>query len=352
MDLTKLRNQIDRIDEKLLALVNQRAWCALEVNALKTKKKLTTYSPEREAQILRRLKSLSKGPLAPEDIDLLFREILSICRSLRATVRVAYLGPQGTFTHLATIKKFGKKSELIAAESISDVFEIVERGEADYGVVPVENSIEGVINYTLDMFFDSNLKICDEVVMGISHSLLGLPRKNIKRLYSKAEVFPQCRKWISRHLPGVELIPTSSTAKAALTAKKDRAGACIGNRILAQLYGLNVLESCIEDSLSKITRFLVIAKADASASGHDKTSLLFSIKDRVGVLHDALASFKRYRINLTKIESRPSKRKPWEYYFFVDLQGHRGLPQIQKALKDLERHCVFLKILGSYPVER
>ena len=271
---------------------------------------------------------------------------------MRSTVRVAYLGPQGTFTHLASIKKFGKKSELIPAESISDVFEIVERGEVDYGVVPVENSNEGVVNYTLDMFFDSNLKICAEVVMGISHSLLGRPNKTIKRIYSKAEVFPQCRKWITRHLPGAELIPASSTAKAALTAKKDPAAACIGNKILAQLYALEVLESSIEDSLSNITRFLVIAKADTRASGHDKTSLLFSTKDKVGVLHDALASFKKYKINLTKIESRPSKRKPWEYYFFVDLLGHRSSPQVQKAIKDLERHCVFLKILGSYPVER
>ncbi len=351
MKLKKLREKIDSIDEKILKLLSQRAKEVMGVSQLKKEIKLQSYSPEREALILSRLKKLNKGPLASEDLDMIFREIVSVCRSLRTELKVAYLGPQGTFTHLATIKKFGKKPKHIPAESIPGVFEKVEKGAVDYGVVPIENSIEGVVNYTLDMFFDSPLKVCAEIVLNISHSLLGASGKKIKRIYSNPQVFAQCREWISQNYPRIELIPTSSTAKAAQEAKKYPGGACIGNSILAQLYGLKVIASSIEDSSSNVTRFLVIAKNDSPTSGKDKTSVLFSIKDRVGALHDVLFSFKKHRINLTKIESRPSKKKPWDYYFFVDFEGHRDSALFKKALKELEKGCVFVKILGSYPKE-
>jgi chorismate mutase/prephenate dehydratase len=204
------------------------------------------------------------------------------------------------------------------------------------------------------MFFDSNLKICSEITLNISHSLLaacGANLKNIKRVYSNPQVFPQCRKWLARYLGGAELIPVSSTAKAALSVKKNPQAACIGNKILAQLYKLEILASPIEDSSRNLTRFLVIGQNDSGVSGKDKTSILCSAKDRVGALHDVLYSFKKYGINLTKIESRPSKRKPWEYYFFIDFEGHRNSTRIQKALHLLKKQCIFVKILGSYPKE-
>jgi chorismate mutase/prephenate dehydratase len=352
MELKALRKKIDIIDEKILRLLNQRAKEVIKISRLKSKNKLETYSAEREANILSHLRRINRGPLAQEDVELFFKEVLSVCRSLWTLLKITYLGPQGTFTHLAAIKKFGKKAKYIPAESISDVFEKVEREEADYGVVPIENSTEGVVSYTLDMFFSSSLKICSEITLNISHSLLGLSTLGkVKRIYSNPQVFAQCRKWISQYLTGIELIPMSSTAKAALAAKEDLKGACIGNKILANLYGLKVIASSIEDSSYNMTRFLVIARNDSALSRNDKTSILFSIKDKVGALHDVLSSFKKYNINLTKIESRPSRRKPWEYYFFVDFQGHRDSDRVQKTLKELEKNCAFVKILGSYPKE-
>ncbi|MDP2922529.1 MAG: prephenate dehydratase [Candidatus Omnitrophota bacterium] len=351
MKLNKLREKIDFIDNGILSLLNQRAKEVIEVNKLKKRNNIDTYSPKREEDILNRLKKMNKGPLGLENIEVIFREIFSIYRSLNGVLQVVYLGPQGTFTHLAAMKKFGKGSKYIPAESISEVFDKVEKEEVNYGVVPIENSIEGVVSYTVDMFFDSQLKICSEITMNISHVLLGTSLKKIKRIYSKSEVFAQCRKWISRYLTGVELVSTSSTAKAAVVAKKDRYGACIGNKILAELYGLKILASSIEDSSSNITRFLIIGKNDSGSSGSDKTSLLCSVKDRVGALYDVLLPFKKYRINLTKIESRPSKKKPWEYYFFIDFEGHRDSLKVQKALRCLAKECIFVKILGSYPKE-
>lgn len=354
MQLEKVRKKIDNIDARIVKLLNQRAKEVIEISKIKTKNKLSNYAAERETNILRRLKDLGQGPLASVDLENIFREVLSSCRSLKSVLRVAYLGPQGTFTHLAAIRNFGKKAQYISAESISDCFDKVERQEADYAVVPIENSTEGVINYTLDMFVDSNLKICSEATLSISHYLLAASNvtlNKIKRIYSNPQVFPQCRIWLSRHLPGVEFIPTTSTAKAAIAAKKDKSGACVGNKILAQVYDLNVIASSIEDSSSNITRFLIIANYDSGVSGKDKSSILFSVKDRVGVLHDVLYSFKKYGINLTKIESRPSKKKPWEYYFFIDFEGHRNSIHVQKALAQLEQQCVFVKILGSYPKE-
>lgn len=351
MQLKQMRNKIDKIDKRIVELLNQRAKEVIKISILKKAKKISVYSPEREASMISHLKKISQGPLRGEDIENIFREVLSACRSQKTNLEIAYLGPQGTFTHLAAIKKFGKRPSYLSAASISDVFDLVERGQAQYGVVPIENSTEGVINYTLDMFFTSKLNICAEVTLNISHTLLAKSSQKIKRVYSNPQVFGQCRKWIAISLKGVELIPTSSTAKAAKEAKKDRNGACIGNKILANLYGLRVIASSIQDSSSNYTRFLVIAKNDSPPSGKDKTSILFSTKDRAGALHDVLSSFKASGINLTKIESRPSKKKVWEYYFFVDFQGHKSSSLVKKSLKKLEKQCSFVNILGSYPRE-
>jgi len=352
MSISKIRKSIDHIDGDMLKLLNERAKLVFEIAKIKSKDKLSTFSAEREVTLLKRLKKLNKGPLKSKDIELIFTEILSLSRALQLLLNVAYLGPKGTFTHLASAKKFGKSVNFVPCNSIGEVFHAVEKEDLDYGVVPIENSIEGVVNYTLDMFFESNLKICSEVLLKISHSLLRAdPKKKLLRIYSHPQVFPQCRTWLLRHYPNAKLIPTAATAKAAEMVKKDPASACIGNSILARLYDLKEINSNIQDSSSNVTRFLVVSNKDSLASGEDKTSVLFSIKDKVGALHDILNSFKRHSINLTKIESRPSKKKPWEYYFFVDFSGHRSDEGVKKVLKNLEKNCVFLKVLGSYPKE-
>ncbi len=350
--IERLRRRIDALDEKILRLLNLRAKEVLRIIQLKEKNNLDIYAPEREVEVLRRLKDLNKkGPLSSEDVEIIFREILSVFRSLQAKIKVAFFGPEGTFTHLASLKHFGKKAQYLACESISDVFEEVEKSRVDYGVVPIENSTEGAVAYTMDMFFSSPLKICAEITLSISHALLGHFKEKIKRIYSHPQVFAQCRKWLAQNYPHCELVPVSSTARAARKAVSDKGAACIGSKFLATLYPLKILAGNIEDFSENYTRFLVIAKNDSLPSGRDKTSILFSVQDRVGVLHDALASFKKHNINLTKIESRPSKRKPWEYYFFVDFEGHRSLPQVIKALEGLATNCIFVKILGSYPRE-
>ncbi len=351
MDLKNLRKRIDQIDGQILQLLNRRVEEVTRVSILKRQKRISTYSPEREASMLKRLKKLSRGALKASDIESIFSEILSVCRSKDTILKIAYLGPQGTFTHLAALKKFGKKPKYLPAESIGDVFAKVEKNRAHYGVVPIENSTEGVVNHTLDMFLESSLNICAEVTLNISHVLLGHSLDKIKKVYSNPQVFAQCRRWISTKLKGVELIPVSSTAKAALLVKKDPRAACIGNKTLASLYGLKTIARSLEDSPYNYTRFLIIANNDSGPSGSDKTSILFSVKDKVGALYDVLSSFKSCGINLTKIESRPSKRKAWEYYFFVDFKKHKNSEVVQKALKKIEKKCVFLKVLGSYPEE-
>ncbi len=352
MKLNLLRRHIDAIDTRMLDLLSERAKNVMRITALKKSNNIASFSPEREAHILRRLKALSvkHGVLSAADIEAVFSEVMSVCRGLHAALRIAYFGPSGTFTHLAAVKKFGHKPEYLPFDTIADVFDSVERGNADYGVVPVENSTEGVVNHTLDMFSTSNLQICSQVTIAVSQCLLSSGSvEQIKKVYSKPIVFAQCRKWLLANLPAATLVECSSTAKAAQLVRRDKRSACIGNKILADIYGLKVLRASIEDSAHNYTRFLVVGVSDSPISGQDKTSAILAIKDRVGALHDALDAFKKARINLTKIESRPSGEKPWEYRFFIDFEGHRLEPRIDKALEQLKRHCAFVKILGSYP---
>jgi chorismate mutase/prephenate dehydratase len=265
-------------------------------------------------------------------------------------LRIAYLGPAATFSHQAAIKKFASSTKYIPCESIKDVFLEVERETANFGVVPIENSIEGAINYTLDMFVDSDLKICSQILLNISHNLLSkFPKESINKIYSNPQVFGQCRSWLENNLSKAELIDVTSTTKAAQIASKEKGSASIGSLLAAKEYGLKIIAKAIEDNPHNITRFLVIGKTSAAPTKNDKTSIMFSIKDSIGALHDMLVPFKKYKINLTKIESRPSKKKTWDYYFFVDLKGHINDPKINKALKELEDKCKFLKVLGSYP---
>ncbi|MFA5410617.1 MAG: prephenate dehydratase [Candidatus Omnitrophota bacterium] len=351
MSLKKLRRQIDNIDKQITRLLNLRTRVTLDIARLKRSAGKSGYSPDRESEVLKRVTGANKGPLNNSSLTAIYREIMSSSLSMGAAVRIAYLGPQATFTHLAALKKFGTQVEYLACNSISDVFSAVEKGEANYGVVPIENSIEGAVSHTLDMLVDSDLKICSQIILEVAHNLLAnCPKSKIKRIYSIAQVFGQCRIWLQENLPLTERIEVSSTTRAAQIAAKEKYSACIASLLAAKVYKLKVIASDIEDSAHNITRFLVIGRTDVPVTGNDKTSIMFSIKDRVGALHDMLMPFKKSRINLTKIESRPSKKKAWDYYFFVDLAGHRNNPKVNKAIRELENKCKFLKILGSYPV--
>jgi len=351
MNLQNLRKKIDKIDLEIIKFLNQRADLCLGIGRLKSKSKKGIYSPEREREILARIAKLNKGPLNNEALEAVYREIMSGSLSLEKPLKIAYLGPPATFTNLAAIKKFGSQVEYLPCNTITDIFTEVERQNADYGVVPIENSIEGAVSHTLDMFVDSDLKICSEITLEISHNLLSnYPKNRIKKVYSNPQVFGQCRIWLETNLPAVELVEVTSTTKAAQICAHTKDSACIASILAAKQYSLKVVAKDIEDNPRNITRFLVIGQEDVPKTKNTKTLIMFSIKDRVGALHDMLVPFKKYKINLTKIESRPSKKKAWDYYFFVDLAGHRLDNNVKKALNELEDKCKYLKILGSYPV--
>ncbi|MDD5281698.1 MAG: prephenate dehydratase [Candidatus Omnitrophica bacterium] len=351
MTLDNMRNKIDMLDRRLISLLNLRAEITKKIGKEKINTGKNIYSPEREMQVLRKVACLNKGPLKKGALEAIYREIMSASLALEKLLKVAYLGPQASFSNLAALKRFGSQMNYVACGSIPEVFLEVERGAADYGVVPVENSIEGAVTHTLDMLVDSELKICSQVILNVSHNLLANCVKNkIRKIYSNPQVFGQCRIWLQKNLPNLELADVSSTTRAAELARKEKNSAAIASLLASKVYGLKVIASGIQDSLQNITRFLVVGKNVASRTGCDKTSLLFSIKDHVGALYEMLLPFRKYGVNLTKIESRPSKKKAWEYYFFVDISGHQDDLKIKKALSELERRCTYLKILGSYPI--
>jgi len=350
MKIQVIRKTIDEIDKKIVDLLNKRAQKILEIGKLKKRLKKSIYAPAREKEILAKLAQRNKGPLKNEALAAIYREVMSAALALEKPITIAYMGPQATFSHQAALKKFGISVKYLACNTISDVFSEVEKNNADYGVVPIENSIEGAVSHTLDMLVDSDLKICSQVLLDISHNLLAnCQKKQIRKIYSNPQVFGQCRIWLESNLPKADLIEVSSTTKAAQMASKQKNSACIASLLAAKEYRLKVVAKEIEDSPHNITRFLVIGKYEVEPTGHDKTSIVFSIKDRVGALHDMLMPFKKYGINLTKIESRPSKRRAWDYFFFVDLAGHLRENRVKKALEGLEEKCKFLKVLGSYP---
>jgi len=350
--LAELRKKINETDKKIIALLNDRAAVAKHIGKIKKETGVPVYTPEREVEIYENIIKENKGPLPDKALFAIYREVMSGSLGLEKKLKIAYLGPEATFTHQAGIKKFGSNVEYYACPTITDVFRDVEAGRSDYGVVPVENSTEGVISHTLDMFINSDLKICSEIMLEISHNLLGRGSglKAVKKIYSKQEVFGQCRLWLEINMRGTPLIEVSSTSKAAEIASQEKNSAAIASMLAAKKYRLHVLAKDIEDNLNNLTRFLVIGGSIPRPTKRDRTSIMFSVKDRVGALHDILVPFKKYKINLTKIESRPSKRKVWEYYFFVDMMGHCENQSVRKALAELEKHCSFLKILGSYPV--
>ncbi len=350
--LRVLRTKIDKLDENIQALIGARAACAQEIAALKARAgDANFYRPEREVDVLRRVIARNSGPLGSEDMARLFREIMSACLALEMPMQIAFLGPEGTFTQAAALKHFGRSVRSVPLNGIDDVFREVESGAAHFGVVPIENSTEGVINHTLDMFVTSPLRICGEVELRIHHHLLGRAKtlKKPKRVLSHPQSLAQCREWLEAKLPDVERVPVASNAEAARLAAKDSSVVAIAGGSAAEIYKLNVLASNIEDEPDNTTRFLVIGRLDPLPSGDDKTSLLVSGRNRAGSLMSLLAPLARHRINMTRIESRPARRGLWEYVFFVDIDGHMHDPKLRKAIAELEKEASFLKWLGSYP---
>lgn len=349
--LGEIRHKIDALDKKIIELLNQRTSLALEIGRMKQKLGKEIYAPERESQIYQMLdREAEKGVLPKEALKAIYREIMSAALSLEKPLTIAYLGPEATFTHLASLSKFGASVQYFPAVSISEVFREVERGRADYGVIPIENSTEGAVNHTLDMFIDSDLKICSEILFKIEHHLMSNSAMgSIRRVYSKPEVFGQCRQWLETHLPKAEYIDTGSTTHAAQRAQKEDGAAAIASKLAATLYNLTILAEGIQDFSRNVTRFLVVARQIPKPTKHDKTSVLISTKDKVGALNDILLPIKKHKVNMTKIESRPSKKKAWEYYFFIDFEGHVEDPKIRKVLDAVEDKVRFLKVLGSYP---
>lgn len=350
MNLQQLRHKIDELDKKIIELLNDRTELALEVGKLKSETGKEIYAPERESQIYQKIDREAGGPLPKDALKSIYREIMSASLALEKPLAIAYLGPEASYTHLASLSKFGSSVKYHPALSINQVFNEVEQKNADYGVIPVENSNEGAVNHSLDMFIESDLKICSEILFEISHHLMSNSDiKRVKRVYSNPQAFGQCRLWIDTHLPGVELIETASTTAAAQRAQKEDGAAAIGSKLAATLYNLPVLAEGIQDFSQNVTRFLVISRQIPKPSGKDKSSVLVSIKDKVGALYEMLTPIRKYGINMTKIESRPSKKRAWDYYFFIDVEGHMENPKVKKMLKEMENKVKFLKILGSYP---
>ncbi len=349
--INSLRKSIDALDDKILALLNLRGKAVKEIGLIKAKSGVDVFAVSREREILDRLAGKNKGPFSTESIEDIFQSIFASSRSLQKRVNVAFFGPEATFTHQVAIKHFGRNCEFVPFPSIPDVFSEVERNRAEYGVVPIENSTEGMVNHTLDMFMESDLVITAEREERIHHTLLSIAGslKSIKTIYSHPQPLGQCRKWLELHLPKITIHEAASTADAAVKATLDPTSAAIASTLAGQIYHLKSLALNIEDTPDNATRFLVIGRKSSGPSGKDKTSIVVSIKDKVGALHDMLNVFKDGKINLTKIESRPTKKKAWEYIFFVDLIGHQSEKNVQQALETLGKQCSNLKVLGSYP---
>lgn len=352
MDLDTLRKKIDEIDQEVLKMLNERVRTAAKIGHVKRLEGSPIYVASREEQVLRKLGSLNQGPLSDAAIRAIYREIMSAAIALEKPMQIAYLGPEATYTHQAAIKKFGASIDYIAAPAIPDVFHLVAKGEADHGVIPIENSTEGAVSHSMDMFFESDLKICAQIFTPISHSLISQSQPSeIERVYSKDQAIGQCRKWLHTHLGNASLHTCDSTTKAVQIAKDDPKAAAIASILASDLYDVPVVAEGIQDRSDNTTRFLVIGK---ESSGHVagvefKSSFLVSVDHTVGALEKALAVFSSRGLNLSKIESRPSGKTAWEYCFFVDVLGHFEEPPVAEAVKELKSFCPFVKWLGSYP---
>lgn len=350
-NLDSLRKKIDRLDDQIIQLLNDRTMLVLDIGKNKIKTSKSIYAPERESQIFQKLEVASeKGVLPVNSLTAIYREVMSASLALEKPLTISYLGPPASFTHLASLSKFGSSVSYSPAESINEVFHEVSRERADYGVIPIENSIEGAVNHSLDMFIDSDLKICSEILYKIEHNLMSHSSQDkIERIYSHPQVFGQCRKWLEIHMPRVELVETVSTTVAAGKAKKEKKAAALASKLAASMYDLPIIAEGVQDFAKNVTRFLVIAQQLTKPTKNSKTSILVSTTDKVGALYEMLLPFKMNKINMTKIESRPSKKKNWEYFFYIDFEGHLEQPKIKKLIQSIEKTAKFVKVLGSFP---
>ena len=362
-ELERLRDEIDRVNDRILEALNERARLARAIGTLKVGQ---AYRPEREAQVLRRIKEANKGPLSGETAALLFREIMSACLALERPITVAYLGPRGTFSESATLKHFGHAAEGLPAASIDEVFRSVESGAADFGVVPVENSTEGAVGRSLDLMPQTPMQVCGEVIVRIHHNLMMkvTPLRDyaegssappgdfsaIHRVFSHGQSFGQCHEWLNANLPHAERIAVASNAEAARRATQEPGSAAVAGETAAAHYGLAILAPNIEDEPNNTTRFLVLGDYRPAPSGKDKTSLVLSARNRAGAVYEMLTPFATRGVSMTKFESRPSRVALWEYLFFVDIEGHRDDPRVAEALAEVGRIAGYIKVLGSYPM--
>jgi chorismate mutase/prephenate dehydratase len=349
-ELGALRRRIDELDRRIVGLLNERAQVVVDVGRAKQAAGSPVYAPDREQAVLRRVAELSQGPLPPQTLQAIYRELMSGSFALEKPLRVGYLGPEGSFSQLAATRKFGASVEYLPLADIQAVFEELVRGHCDLGLVPIENSVGGGVIDTMDSFIEASVSICAELVVAIHHNLLAnCPPEQIRVIASKPEVFAQCRRWLSTQFDHVQLLPVASTAKAAEMAAAEQNLAAIGSALAAELHGLKVVFANIEDTTNNMTRFFVISRTPAGRTGSDKTSLMFTTPHRAGALAEVLNVFARHGVNLTNIDTRPSKRRNWEYYFFVDALGHRSDPDFARTLDEVREHCGELYVLGSYP---
>lgn len=350
-ELQRLRESIDRIDEKLLEALSERARLARAVGSLKVGQ---AYRPEREAQVLTRIKERNPGPLSGETVALIFREIMSACLAIERPITVAYLGPKGTFSERATLKHFGLAADAMPVASIDEVFRSVESGAADFGVIPVENSTEGAVGRSLDLMSQSPVHVCGEVIVRIHHNLMAKTPsadfRDIRRVFSHGQSLGQCHEWLNTNLPHAERVAVASNAEAARRAADEPGSAAVAGEMAATHYGLTILAANIEDEPNNTTRFLVVGDYEPKPSGRDKTSLILSAKNRAGAVYEMLTPFARRGVSMTKFESRPSRIALWEYLFFVDIEGHKDDRQVAEALTEVGEIAGYIKVLGSYPV--
>jgi len=348
--LDELRAKIDELDGKILELLNARAKCAIDIGEIKRNTDAVYYVPEREKAVFDRLQDRNAGPLPEAAVRAIYREVISSIRALERRITVGFLGPTETFSHMAAMRVFGATAEYHPLPTLADIFTEVERKRIDYGIVPVESSMGGGVYDTLDRFISSDLQIVNETLLRITQNLLAnCPLEEIKRVYSKDNAFVQCRNWLRANLPNADLVAMSSTAEAARVAATEPGSAAIASALAAQTYHCDIKVACIEDSPNNYTRFFVVGHQLAKPTGKDKTSVLIAVKDRPGALYNLLLPFYENKVNLTRIESRPSRKKAWEYVFFVDLIGHVQDPTVADVLKKVGDHCNELRVLGSYP---
>ena len=350
-ELGELRAGIDAVDEEIVRLLDRRARLARRIGEIKQKNGLQAYAPARERAVLNRVRALSTGDFPRGGLEEVFREIISSSISLEARLKIAYLGPEATFTHEAALRSFGTSVELEPQATVAEVFTRVERGEAEHGVVPVENSMEGAVTHTLDELMNSPLKICGEVYLSVSQNLISKESslERVRVVCSHPMALSQAATWLRHELPGARLEEVESTGEAARRAAREQGVAAVGSVLAAEAHDLNVLARSIQDARTNATRFIVLGRAWAGRTGKDKTSVVFSVKDRPGVLRDALAAFAEEGINLTRIESRPSRKRAWTYVFFADFQGHPEEERVERALEALEEHCPYVSLIGAYP---